>query len=996
MSIRTYLLVFFCMMASILFSQTPPYYHYTHSDGLASSTVFQIVQDHDGFIWFATINGISRFDGKHFTNYSTNDGLNSNSIIALAVGDKGELYIGNYERGINVLRNNKIENYISEERGEQSPISYMLYTSTGPDRQKIYAYKSEFEMFSVTENSLSDPVYKNIPHTRLLQIKLAQLPNGEIISLTFNGLYSFNDDSLSKMNIEELPDTEFYCLTPGNGGSFFVGSKGMIYHIHNKRVIEQIKVGSTGQDDVMDMMSDSNNNLWFSVMSKGFYCIPNGTHEIIDIGSKMGLEHTLVNNYLEDQEGNIWISTYGKGVFCLNNLYLRSFSEEDGLSSNSVNSIIKADSNKLLIGTFNGLNILENKTFIPVKIKNSTSLTDYIYGVEKYENDVYVCGSLGLKETVHIDYNQLKFHFMDFPSFCKTSRGIFLLGAGINYLIVSNELYAKQTEFSKFTLFGDSININRVNKIVEDPKKNIWVGSAFGLCKLTSPIAGDGKTGWEKTFFSDKPVLDAKINAIHLDKKNKVWFAGEKGIANYDLQTDSILSFTSINGYDLSSSTSIVSDDKNRIWIGNMKGLFMLDSNSVTLLNSRTGLPSDEVLSLHFDAEKNMLYVGTNAGITFLDITQFDRYHPTAPQVKITNLKAGDSVYTNCDKLVFKPNMNDISINFRGIHFSSPGSVVYRYKLNKEWIVTEHDFLNFISLKPGDYQLQIEAKAQNTGWGKPGILTFEVKPHIVETVWFKLLVLLIFLISLISMLLWRMNRKTKKMQRDLELTERINELKHQALSAMMNPHFISNALNSVQYLVNSKKYEEANEYIAMMAKLMRMNLNTAGSGFILLSDEIARLFLYLDLEKLRFQESFTYELITGTDVDTANIMIPNMIIQPFTENSLRHGLANSGVGGLLSVSFLFKDVRIESAVFKCLVIKITDNGIGIEQAKKEKQHDHISKGIQIVEERLRLLSTKMNLPEPIMFEDLSNRKGDSRGTEVIICLPPPLYKIKNS
>ncbi|MBZ0242969.1 MAG: hypothetical protein K8F24_07130, partial [Bacteroidales bacterium] len=242
MSLRTYLLVFFCLMVSTLFPQTPPYYHYTHSDGLASSTVFQIVQDHDGFIWFATLNGISRFDGKHFTNYSTNNGLNSNTIIALAVGNKGELYIGNYERGINVLRNNKIENYISEARGEQSPISYMLYTSTGPDQQKIYAYKSEFRMFSVTETSRSEPEYKNIPISRVLQTKLAQLPNGEIISLTSRGLYSFNDDSLSKMNIEGLPDTNFYCLTPGDDGSFFVGSKGMIYRIHNKRVIKQIKV----------------------------------------------------------------------------------------------------------------------------------------------------------------------------------------------------------------------------------------------------------------------------------------------------------------------------------------------------------------------------------------------------------------------------------------------------------------------------------------------------------------------------------------------------------------------------------------------------------------------------------------------------------------------------------------------------------------------------------------------------------------------------------
>lgn len=129
-----------------------------------------------------------------------------------------------------------------------------------------------------------------------------------------------------------------------------------------------------------------------------------------------------------------------------------------------------------------------------------------------------------------------------------------------------------------------------------------------------------------------------------------------------------------------------------------------------------------------------------------------------------------------------------------------------------------------------------------------------------------------------------------------------------------------------------------------------------------------------------------------------------MIIQPFVENSLWHGIINSGKKGLLTVSFSFEDVDIDSIICRSLIIKVTDNGIGIKEAKKNKsersaQHpsdsekeDHISKGIQIIEERLRLLSTKMQLPKPIMFEDLSSRDNNSQGTEVIISLPPPLYK----
>ena len=179
----------------------------------------------------------------------------------------------------------------------------------------------------------------------------------------------------------------------------------------------------------------------------------------------------------------------------------------------------------------------------------------------------------------------------------------------------------------------------------------------------------------------------------------------------------------------------------------------------------------------------------------------------------------------------------------------------------------------------------------------------------------------------------------------------------------------------------------------MMAQLIRKNLDTAGKGFILLSEEIKRLKLYLDIEKLRFQENFSYEIITGNNINPIEILIPNMIIQPFVENTLWHGIINSGKKGLITISFSFEELDINEEISQALIIKISDNGIGINEAKKHKKGDHISKGIEIIEERLRLLSTKMELPKPIMFEDLSNRSSDSHGTEVIISLPKPLFKI---
>ncbi len=973
-----------------LTAQRPSCYHYTTADGLASSTVYNIIQDKKGLVWFATLNGISKFDGKHFTTFRTVDGLNSNSIISLAEGINGELFIGNYEKGINILKNGKIANYCSEIDGRSFALSYLLPASASKGEQKLYAYRSQGGINSIIETSQGRLITHSINPSPVQINRLARLKNDEILALTPTGLYNFHNTRLTKKRITGFPDCSVFCLANGRDGSYFIGTRGMIYRIRNEKVIGKYKISVAGNNDVCAILPDKNNNIWFSVMNSGFYFIRANATDIAEIGSKLGLQGTLVNNFLEDNEGNIWVSTFGKGVFCLNHLYLKSYSENDGLSSNSVYSIVMERSGKLLIGTFNGLNILDNGKLNHLGSHSNKTLTEYIYNIKTTGNEFYISGAFGDAGAEEIDYKGIKLHLFDRPAFCKTSGGLYLSGGSGNYILVQRTLKYDSAEASMLFLFNGKPATNRVNDIYEDRRKNIWVGTGQGLCRITNPTGPSRE--WKKSFFPAGPVLNERINCIMQDNRLTIWFAGEKGVASYDLRNDSVKNYTKLEGYDLTSSTSVATDKKNRIWIGNIKGLYLFDGTMVRFLNRQTGLPSDEVLSLCSDSINNLLYVGTSNGFSILDISQYDNYHPASPEAKIMSIKAGDSLYTRFNNLVFESGQHDVFIDIKALYFSSPGSVQYQYKFNDDWVGTEYDFLNFLAMKPGTYTLQVRARAQNTGWGSASSVSFRILPTFRETIWFDLLLISLILLIAVFLVIWRLRINNLRIRRELELTERFNELKHQALSAMMNPHFISNSLNSVQYLVNSGRYEEANDYIAMIAKLMRKNLDTAGSGFILLSEEISRLKLYLDLEKLRFQESFSYEIITGADIDTTSIQIPNMIIQPFVENSLWHGIIHSGNRGLLTVSFAFEEVDIDSLTGKSLIIKVTDNGIGIKEARKNRKEDHNSKGIAIIEERLWLLSTRMNLPHPIMFEDLGSEDSDSQGTEVIISLPPPLYK----
>jgi len=997
--IFTLVILLFSTLINSIYSQTPSYYHYTSSDGLASSTVYDIIQAQNGFIWFATANGVSRFDGNQFATFRINDGLNSNSIIAMAEGRNGELYFGNYEKGINVLKDEKIQNYFTEINGQRFGISYLFIPQDKTNEQTIYAYGTYSGINAIRESKIAGFTNTKISlfQTDIYAIyKLTQLTNGKIIATTSGGLYDFENGNFTKLNITGLPDSDLYSFVEGDDGSYLAAAKSIIYHIKADKVIKIYDVKEYGDLGVSHIYFDSNKNIWFSIMNKGFYFIPSGSDKIIDIGSKMGLQNSLVNKYFEDNEGNIWISTFGKGVYCLNNLYLKSYNENDGLSNNTVYSIAKENSGKIIIGTFNGINIFEDGNFRRLKRNIGKPLTEYIYGIKNFDNTFYVGVSLVNQKIVKVTSEEINFYIFDLQSFSKTKGGLYLFGTTSDFIIVNRRLNYIDEGTNRFYIFGDNPNLNRINDIFEDSQKNVWIATANGLCKLSGLSYSANEFKAEKSFFPNDPVLSSRINYVTQDNQNNVWFAGVNGIARYNLGSDSVTSFTNLFGHDLSASNSMTFDRMGRLWLANMKGLFLIDGKMIKHLSGKTGLPSSEVLSLYLDENENLLYVGTSNGISLLDINQFDNFNPQPPNVIIDEVEAGDSVYTGYDNLVFSPEQRDVKIDFTALNFSSPGTIKYRYKFDGDWINTDFSFLNFVSLGSGTYTLQIMAKSKNSDWSEPTYLNFQILPKFTETFWFYLLILLILICFHLIFIFWRIKVHKKKIIAELELNERINELKHQALSAMMNPHFTFNALNSVQYLINSKRNEEANDYIAMMAKLIRKHLDTAGSGFILVSEEIIRLKLYLDLEKLRFQDRFSYEIINETHFDSSTLMIPNMIIQPFVENSLWHGIINSGIKGLLTISFSFEDVNIDSIISRSLIINITDNGIGINTAKKNKKEDHISKGIQIIEERLKLLSTKMELPKPIMLDDLSHRNPNFQGTEVIISLPLPLYKIINT
>ncbi|MBE2280802.1 MAG: histidine kinase [Ignavibacteriaceae bacterium] len=991
MTLKSFVFVF-CVSFFItiyLLPQSPSFLHYNTTHGLASTSVYKIFQDRDGFIWFCTTNGLNKFDGKTFETFTITDGLNSNSITDIVQAKNGDLYVANHERGINVIKNGKIENRFLLPGGKQYTINFLDYYIT-PDNESVLVASGRWSVLQRLFLQNDSIVEKNINNPKGLELMNVSVSGEDIFMLTRKGLYQSVNDSSIKVHIKDLPESPVFSAFINPDKSIYLGSNGKIYLIKNESLIRTIDISKFGTEGVSKIFVDKSGNIWFALIYNGIFCLEKKSGKIFNYGEKLGIDNIDVNSIIEDNEGNIWLSTYGKGVFCIRNLYLNTYAEKEGLKNLSVNAVLPLSDDKMLIGTFNGVNLIEPGSVSFISEPTDSLFSDYIYDIKMFDGEIYITGSFAGKKHHINEFRNQKFFKISHQSFCKTKNELFISGLSGNSIAIRKSFTGEL--FYELKIFDIEGNSNRVNDVIEDRQNNLWVSTNFGLCKLVPVNDSNDSLVWKKFFFPESSVLNSKINSSSEDANGNIYFAGEKGISIiFKNNPEKPVDYSVLSDYDLSSSKSIAVDSKNRVWIANLKGLFVIDGNKLLFFNSTTGLPANEIFKVHFDDKQNKIFAGTANGLITIDLDLFDKVEYAPPIFKILSVSAGDKIISDFTNLQFSHDNKNIKIDFGCNYFGSDGNLYYKYDLNGSQEIISGNSVNFASLSPGDYNFSLQVKTQNSNWSEPVLLSFKIHPPFYETLWFRVLATFFFFLVASIFVMERIRTNRKKFTHEIELNERINQLKHQALSAMMNPHFVFNALNSVQYLINMDKNEEANVYVSMMAKLMRKNLDTADKAFILLDDEINRLKLYLELEKLRFQEKFSYKITTENIPSSEKLMIPNMIIQPFVENSLWHGIMNSGKPGKLEIIFNFEEITTGKRKENVLTIRILDNGIGFMHNKEKKDSEHISKGIKIIEERLDLLKDRNSPSKPVQIKEILNTGNLPEGTEVKIVLSPPLY-----
>jgi len=278
------------------------------------------------------------------------------------------------------------------------------------------------------------------------------------------------------------------------------------------------------------------------------------------------------------------------------------------------------------------------------------------------------------------------------------------------------------------------------------------------------------------------------------------------------------------------------------------------------------------------------------------------------------------------------------------------------------------------NLSSGDHRLYLRAGYQLGNTTEARIIDFTKLAPVYLRMWFIVLMLLTFILGTIGVSRYQINRNKLIAQNELALQQKIIYLEQKALGVAMKPHFVFNVLNSISSFLNQNKLNDVNNYLSKFASLIRKNFEVMGEDLVSLDDELERLILYLDLELLRFESKFSYEIIYDKESDFEALLIPSLIFQPFVENAIWHGRLDK-INGKITVEIVEADPYLH--------IIINDNGIGIDTSlANKKKTAHESKGILITKERIRLLGLNYNLNS-----NVSIKQTKPQGTSVKIQLP---------
>lgn len=520
----------------------------------------------------------------------------------------------------------------------------------------------------------------------------------------------------------------------------------------------------------------------------------------------------------------------------------------------------------------------------------------------------------------------------------ETSDGSLWLGHAIEGLV----RFDPATQ--RFERFKDDVDqgrlpSGRILTLAEDASGHLWIGAdGAGLVRY------DRADGSYRTYGRAQGLRNLSVGAIRPDRQGRLWLGSQVGLACFDPATERISYFPTDHGQSFSDLVG---------------ASFRMPDGSLFF--------TDLVSALWFDPQRVALPAP-----------------PAAPRLQEVRVHGERIDRRDDEPIVLRHSQDRISLHFAT--FAAPGRVIgHAYRLassDTTWVTTSTGNAVFDKLRPGTYTLLMRAQGSDGVWGAESSVVFTVVPPWWQLTWVRVIGALLLAGAIVLLFRLRLELVRKREREEERLARTMNDLRLRALRAQMDPHFIFNCLNAIDKYILMEQGEKASHYLNSFARLVRLILNQSDSVRVPLEKEAELLRYYIELECLRFRKPFAWEVRVDPELLLADVELPTMLVQPYVENAIRHGLQHKADAGRLLVEFRKRGEEVECT--------IEDDGIGRAASaviNAERGHIHHSKSMQVNADRMKLFEEMHSSGVLAEVIDLKDREGNAIGTRVRLVLP---------
>ncbi|HYG53153.1 MAG TPA: histidine kinase [Flavobacteriales bacterium] len=970
-SLKQFSCFFLFFYSTVALAQQPYNINYSVNNGLPSSESYSVIQDSKGYVWVSGDAGIARFNGYNFTVFTTENGLTDNTVFQLTEAPNGSIWCSTLSGKLCFYRNNRfytigandtlakikagsnITNLVFDDKG-------VLYLSL--EIPKIIRINPPYRKNDLTVFDCGIPGTSHLfrAGSKNLFCQRGKLPSRYTSTLVVhhNGRSPNKKIKIKANVITKIHETRY--------GITWLSCGNILYKLIKNDLVDSVVL----KNPVTAIKEDFNRHLWVGTLEDGVYFFKNGALN----NPRHYFANESVSSLCEDHEHGIWMASLKNGLYYMPQPAVIHYKNQGNLNDNKIHGIAKTRG-KVVAGKTNGY-LLVIDPFSHRMEEHSTTTADFSTNIINNlvcENNSDSLIVLAHNSFVYDIFSKKANYFKsrNFPVYLKWFKKIcsdkwFSGTPNGLFFFHHNEFHP----YKSWSFMAARINAVAVNN-------GIWLATTKGLFRLNDsvPVCMGDSLPFLKNRMDDIEIIDDGL-FILATKAN--------GLLLWNKKTGSTETITMREGLASNTCKDIYIENDSLMWISTNKGVNRFNYKTKKVLYTysvKNGLPSNEAnRTLVADGQ---VWIATSHGLCSFALDEKFK-NQARPFIYLHTILLNDKPVNENKLQGLSYSENKIEFRFEGLTYKIPGTITYQYRLKEtdKWQTTTQPYVRFQALEPGIYTFEVRAlNDSRLASALPAVVKFTILKPVWLTAWFMIMAILLVSGLVVIIFVVRIKKIRKKEQEKAHMQKKMLESEMTALRAQMNPHFIFNAMNSIQHFILTNNNDAAHKHLLKFSKLIRNVLENSKNDLVTLQTELETLKMYMEIEALRFTDEVDYRFMVDEKLDLNTALIPPMLLQPYVENAIWHGLLPKEGAKTLTIELTLQGASV--------IAVIDDNGLGRNAtfAMKNRPLNKKSLGMEITSERLETLNYIYKTGISVSVMDKTDDFNHSQGTRVELRIP---------